>query len=269
MTHEDILNFINFVADKEQTGNTINPQEYNRIAKVKQLRFFKKLIGLPEEYQVGMEMPRIQPELTQKITDSLSTFKTIMGDGVTSPLIINTNGRANIPTDYYYHSSLKYIDVSNAANCTPQKLPRTVRVLTDTEFDAIEGRVITAPTIKYPVCNYQSGFIRFLPKTLKKVDYIYYRYPLTPVYDYYINADGENIYLSEGEQHTLTAGEEGSAGQTYSPTSTTTVTSLTQEFEFNDIDKIDIAILILSDIAQNLSDDRLQAYAQNAKNSGV
>jgi hypothetical protein len=264
LTTENILDYCNFVANKEQSGNTLTPVEFNKVLQVCNLKYFKKKVGLPEEYQPGMPLPRQQFEITQSNSDSLSPFKKFMGQNDTDPLYIDSAGYATLPSDYYYHSSCSYIEAINKPDCTPELKPRIVEVVTDAQWDVIMSSPIRPPSKKYPIMNYQSGFIRFAPVDLKQVSFIYLRYPTTPCYDYYIDAYGGYIYLQEGQKYTLQTGEQGSSGQTSG-----TVTSLSRELEWNEIGKIDIANLVLQHIGINLREGQLFQYSEKVLKEGI
>lgn len=263
MNNASILALIQYIANKEQTGNTVSPTEFTSILQVATLKHLKRKIGLPEEYRVGMPVPRQQFEATKKLTDDISQLKVWMGSPDLMPLQIDSDGIATIPTDFYYPSSLSYKHAENV-DCEPVIKKRVIEVLTDAQWDEILNHSIRPPSYKYPVCNFQNGFIRFAPTDLKFADFVYIRFPLIPVYDYYFDSNGAYVYLPQGSTHTLLAGEEGSQGQT-----TGTVVSLSQEVEFDDTNKIDIAGLILQMIGINLREGQLFQYADKVTQQGV
>jgi hypothetical protein len=260
----NLLSFINYCANKEQSGNTISPVEFTQLLQVCNLKYFKKKVGVPEEYQPGMPLPRQQFEITQSNSDSLSPFKKFMGEYNTDPLYIDANGYSPLPDDYFYHSACSFLDAVNNPDCSPTIKPRIVEVLTDAQWDAVTSSVIRPPSRKYPVMNYQSHFIRFAPIDLGQVQFIFLRYPTNPYYDYFIDSNGAYIYLEEGESHTLQPGEEGSAGQTSG-----IVVSLSKELEWNEVGKLDIANLVLQHIGINLREGQLFQYADKVLKEGV
>jgi hypothetical protein len=263
MNNGDIFKYILFLANKDTTGNSISPVEFNQALVVANLKFLKKKIGISEEYRVGQPIPRQSSEVTQVITDDILPFKIHMGDPNTPELVIDSNGYATIPTDFFYPHALSYKYFPNN-DCSGDYDPEKIDVLTDQQWDDIAGSSIRRPTLKYPACNFQNGVIRFLPKNLQRANFVYIRNPLTPVYDYYINADLEYVYMLPGTVHTLLTGEEGSLGQT-----TGTVQSLSVELEWNDINKIDISSIILSFLGINVREPQLQQYAEMSKQSGI
>jgi len=252
-----ILRIINYIANKEQSGNTLTQGELNDILPKSNLELFKKKIGLPEEYKVSVPTSRIAYEVTQRLTGDVQPFKTLMGD-TTTPLMVDANGYAVIPSDYYYVSYIGYNLVTNTASCGVGIEEEDVDILTDAQWRARLSNSITAPTKKHPIANFGNGTIRFRPRDLQRVEFAYLRYPTTPYYDYYIDAYDEYIFLPADSTHTLLEGQEGSAGQPVG----TTVTSLTVELEWDDVCKLEIINFILDDIGINLREGQLEQYAQ-------
>lgn len=263
MTQAEIYRLLNYVINKSQTGNALSPTDFNDINKAAQLRHFKRKVGLPEEYQPGVPLPRQSYEITQKITDDLMPFKVHMGAPGTMPLQVANDGTAIIPSNLYYPGSLSYIHFDPTCNVEGQV--RMIDVLTDGQWVDIAGNSLKRPTYEYPVCNFQSGYIRFLPKDIQRVDFVYLRYPIKPVYDYYISAIGEQIYLPPNSVYVLQGGEEGSAGQTAG----TTVVSQSVEFEWDEVNQLDIVYLMADFAGINLREMPLMQYANMMKQQGA
>lgn len=263
MNLQALLDYILYTANKAQVGGTIAPREYNMLLSACNILLLKKKIGLPEEYQPGAPFSRQQFESGQSNTDSLSPFKVYMGVAGTMPLSIDSNGYAPVPPDYFYHSALSYLYIPTG--CDPVPEPRQINIVTDGEWDDLIGNAIKSPTLRYPIANYQAGFIRFAPINLQRAQYIYIRYPNTPVYDYYISADEEEVFLPAGTSHLLAVGETGSQGQVTG----TTVNSLTVEPEWNETGKLEIASMILERMGVNMRDMAVIQEANKQIQAGV
>jgi hypothetical protein len=85
--------------------------------------------------------------------------------------------------------------------------------------------------------------------------------PVRPVYDYYIDANFNQIYLAAGATHLLAAGEFGSLGQT----SGQTVTSATVELDWNELYVVEFCNEVLSRVGQNLKDEQIKAYIREVE----
>lgn len=249
MTLKEIFDYIYYISNKEQIGNTFNIEKFNTVLKVVDLKFFKNRYGLPEKYQVGQPLPNIAYEVTQKITDDLSNLKVIMGDGVSNKLAINSDGYSILPLDYIHQSYILFTENDDS---------NQVIVCNDAEWANYVSSTLKKPTKENPICNFTGGKLRFRPKNLGYVDFAYLRLPVSAFYDYYISANLEHIYLPPNTSHVLGVGEEGSLGQT-----NTTVLSLSRELEWVPDLHLDVCNFILSLIGINLREAELQSYAES------
>lgn len=89
----------------------------------------------------------------------------------------------------------------------------------------------------------------------------YMKYPDTPVYDYYIDVNGQYQYLAVGEVHKWTTGEIDSSGVTRT-TGDPDYTSTTVELEWKDQDKLKISSKILRYMGIHLDEGEVLQYAQ-------
>jgi hypothetical protein len=99
----------------------------------------------------------------------------------------------------------------------------------------------------------------------KTTSILYYmKYPTTPVYDYYIDVNGNYQYLAEGATHVWTTGEKDSQGNTKT-TGDPNYSSLTIECEWKDQDKLAITSKILRYMGIHLDEGEVLQYAQEMK----
>jgi hypothetical protein len=75
MTLWDIYKLVEFVCNKDFSGNIITPDRFNDLIKIVSLDHFRDKYGLPEEYSPGRPIPREQADITLKNTDDLKAFK--------------------------------------------------------------------------------------------------------------------------------------------------------------------------------------------------
>lgn len=176
MTVEEIRQWVDFELNKNQTGGTLSPEEYNLCLKWANQEYFKLKYGLPEQYRPGQPLPAQAWAVTQENIDALSPFLSAQGGRDYPPLRVDVDGRATIPSDYVHVSSVRYNDLA-------------VEVLSN---DVIGNRLqspIVYPDKKYPICTFYSGYIQFYPKDLGFVNFDYLRMPQTPVWGYTIVND--------------------------------------------------------------------------------
>lgn len=191
----EIYEFVNYRSNKDQSGRTYTPEQFNLGLKAIDIEFLKLKYGLPEEYTPGAPLPRQAWEVAQKITDDLRALKVIMG-GRTKPLLsVDQYGYADIPSDYVHQSSLRYDTTVNSADCDAENEENSVpiEVLTDADFDARLNSEIKKPWSKYPFCRFNNDHIEFRPKNALFVVFSYIRMPRAAFMA--TTLDGNNDYI--------------------------------------------------------------------------
>jgi len=95
------------LANQFQTGAEYGPDAFNRNIPICVIDLVRSRLGLSEQYQPGQPVSAMGYELTQVVTGELSDLK--VSD---ASLVVNTQGLASMPSDYFYPSSLfhNYID---------------------------------------------------------------------------------------------------------------------------------------------------------------
>lgn len=192
----EVYNFVNYLANKDQSGKTFTPEQLNLAFKVIDIQFLKLKYGLPEDYRPGAPLPRQAWEITQKITDDLRRLKEIMG-GRTKPLmLVDADGYADLPSDYIHYSSIRYDSTLNANDCADENKESSVpvEVLRDNDFDARLWSDIKKPWTKYPFSRFNNDHIEFRPRTIKFVVFSYIRMPQAANLVYTLNDESEIVY---------------------------------------------------------------------------
>ena len=231
----DLKIFIDFVANKDQSGTSYSIDQLNNIFQAANIDLFKLRYGLPEEYSLGMPLPRQAYEITQKMKDDMRVLK------VVSNLTVTAAGEMILPSDYVHKTAISYKKIINACCGNPPKVDRRpVEIMDDDKWDERVSAVIKAPSLDFPVCNYLSDRIRFEPTTIKEVEFSYLRVPSKPVWAYTFTGDIE----------------------VYDPNTSV-------NFDWNDILFTDIAKLVLGYIGINLRDEQLQTAISEYKVKGV
>lgn len=210
----DNKEFVEFLANKHQTGASITPAQYNIAARSSLQDVVMYFYGLPQEYQPGLPMPKVAWEITQLVTDYLSHLKP------TVTLPVTNSGIANKPIDYLHVSSISYIYVypeeagDPAVECeddstqqttvaakntvVPKTIIRPVDIVDDAKWATLLSSVIRQPTLYYPACKFNDQEqVQFVPTNLGSVQFTYIRYPITPVWGY-TTPDGFNPQYDAG-----------------------------------------------------------------------
>jgi len=238
---DKIWDFINFVTNKEQAGNTINIPEFNTLIHAVNLDFFRQRYGLPEQYQAGQPLPKMSYEITQKIIDDLKEFKVRMGVDIAT-MAVNSQGIAPIPSDYVHFSSARYNMIKDNVCGTVTMKPRTIEHLSDAQIGDRLGNSVKMPTLRNPVYTTYSTYFQFYPKNLRNVEFTYLRLPKTPLYNSVVDPNTDtDIFTESGSQH----------------------------FEYPADCFTDIARLCLSYIGVNLRSQEIVQYAEMQKEKGI
>jgi hypothetical protein len=135
---------------------------------------FERLVHSAQVKQFTELLPAF--ESTKIISVELAPFKKIMGD-TTPELVIDALGYAVPPSDCYYPSSARFRHVKDGTVNWYD-----IVILDDKQYEDRVASNLYKPSLQYPVCNYQSGVMRFSPVNLKRAYFVYLRMPMYPVY---------------------------------------------------------------------------------------
>lgn len=263
MNLQEIRNQVNSILNKDQTGNVWNEDRFNINIATCSVEFFNYLFGLMQEYKPGFPIPGISAELTQLIIDWLSPFKVNMGGlgpNDVPALQIDANGIGILPSDYAHLSVINIFD--QAGVCEGERRP--VSVLTDQQWDArVSIKLLNRRVRKNPYCNFQAGYFRMMPKDVGLCQFVYFRLPRTPFFDYYINANDVVVWMPPGTTYTLLPNEEYRTGATSG-----TFTSLSQNFEYADAVSPELINWLLSYVGKSLRSPFLTQIAEARKQTG-
>jgi len=190
----DVYKFVQFVANKEQSG-FIKPSEFNIAADQAQMQLFMERYNNPAEYQPGRPIPRVAYQQSQKISDDLRFFI----KRVTLP--IDANGMMVYPEDYIHFSKSTYKflkeitvdDSSSNAGCvdcsdpvngtiTTNVIQKTtgVKPVDDFELNKLLSSSIVAPTKEYPILAFFENGIQYYPIDLGSAELTYLHRPTKP-----------------------------------------------------------------------------------------
>jgi len=240
MTLMQMYDFIKFIGDKDFNGNFFKPEQYKLAIIAANIDLFKKVTGLPEEYQPGTPVAREYFEMNHKALAEISDFKQhIFNQAVSSGAFV-------IPSDYVYWDSMTY-NWQTTVDGQARTFPRTVELLRENELADRRGNFTKAPSAKYPVTVMRKNMTespndRFdlYPDTINAVDIHYYRMPVEPVFDYTI-VSNEIVYA---------------------PGTST-------EFEWGKVKHMDLVRIMMSYLGMNLSKEDLIQYAEMQKAKGI
>ena len=244
MTVEEHYRFIQYIANKANTGVGIGPDDYNMLIPRALDDFFRQRYGLAEDYQPGQPIPRIAWEMTQKIKDDLRPLKTRVD------ILVTSDGHVAYPSDYVHFSAMsnKYvINQDCAAGEAPRVCEYPFEVVDDDKWSDRLCHPNKAPTQRFPILNYYDDYIQVEPKEVGEVHLTYLRYPLAPHREYTVVND-DDVYLPAG------------VGVSGIPTA---------QIELPAITHIQIARYLLSYVGIHLREQELIQHSEAYKQSGV
>ncbi len=231
----DVKEFIDFIANKEQSGTAYSIDQLNNALYASNIDLFNLRYGLPEDYTSGMPIPNQGYEVTQKIKDDLRSCK------VVTTLQITSDGEMILPSDYIHYTAMTYTKVLNG-NCgeSPISRRKQIEVLDDDKWDERLDNSIKFPSLDFPVANFLSDRVRFEPKKINEVELSYLRMPNKPIWGY-----------------TFQNGVE-----TYDP-------STSINFDWSGTLFTTIARIVLGYLSINLRDDQLHSAIEEYKDKGI
>jgi len=185
----DVFEFNNARLNKDQSGRSLTPEQFNIVAQIISFEYFKLKIGLPELYRPGLPIAPQQWQVGQKITDDCRHLLTWMGGPDKALMSMDKWGVANVPTDYIAFSSCYADEVKNGV-----LKPRTIDFLGDDKWANRVSSPIKSPTKKYPIAKWIGSQIQFAPADMRYVHFTYLREPVKPVLAYTYDGNNDIVY---------------------------------------------------------------------------
>lgn len=246
MTNGDLYNLVLYIGNKENFGGYLNADQFQAQLRIANVVLLKELLGITNDYNFGAPVSRRQKGQNTILDDATNVFKKKTAKSFSS-------GVTTLPTDYFKYDILRMTTTG-----------KKIDILSSPEVAQRMSSQIDYPTTDFPIAEIVAKSLYVYPTTITTADLIYYRYPTDPIFDYYVDASGELIYLVNGLTHVLTAGEVDSAGQT----SGSTFTSTSVELEWGDSEKIDVAWILIRNMGINLSRQDITQYANKIEIQG-
>lgn len=245
MTIDQILKYVNYICVKENSGSTLTPDQFNIILLASNTNLFNKAVTQAEIIAIQSKMP---------FSEALFSMAHLREFHV-SESITFTSGSFNLSSlsnTFAYWGSM--VALYNGAY-------RRVELLTDKELAERRTNMVIRQLKDFPGAQVLGSTIKVYPTNITTAEFVYMKVPATPVYDYYIDANLNQVYLTVGQSYTLTSGETGSAGQT----SGQTVNSQTVELEWNNLSHVEFCNEILTRVGISLKDEQLRAYIREVE----
>lgn len=239
MTLWEIKEYINYQVNITKSGNQLSPDEYNKLLEAQYLMYFRRKV---KEYR-------------QRQINNGGNLAMFFYDLIPS-LIAQTNITGGT-------GSISSIGAWIDAYGTVSGIPKRVELIDEIMLRDRINNLMARPLEYFPACILRANQVIIYPSNITPVTVIYYTKPSQPVYDYYINADGKEVYLTEGQTGvTVPSGGSSSSGVD----GVTIVNSSTNELDFPEDWHEDFSNYLLGIIGIKVNDINVVQIAESKKN---
>lgn len=193
MNLKTIFDAVAKLMGKDHTGGYFAPDEITTCAIYVNKQLFSKK---RKEYE------------SDRTSDDTRIITKTMGDSINPPLLLNSSGVGDLPTDYEVLSTVRWCKVTAKENidCDDPKTWvnkewKMVEVVTDDQLSDRLGNKLKGPTLDNPICTIQNNKLHVWPEDVPYVQFTYLRTPVDPKYDFIIGTDDTYSYLPPGSTH--------------------------------------------------------------------
>jgi hypothetical protein len=241
---------IELVLQREMNGGRIKPTEYNTILSEVYIPFVRNIIetNILQKKQVSDTTYDSIKSLRELLIQEAITLYADPSFGY----VINLSTLGN--TYLYYDSAF----------CTCGSYIRTIEFVSSEEYERRKSSFSSKSIEYYPIGKVIGTQIHILPRNMIDVSLIYYREPIKPVFDYYIDINLKIQPLAASTTHVWVTGEKDSSGTTHT-TGDANWTSLTKELEFGKDIHLDFFNEIMQRMGVKIDNQLVLQYAKTIK----
>ncbi len=171
----EFKNFVQFVSNKVQSGNTVKVTDFNEVANRAQVQLleadYKSFLG------------------TNFISEFLSTVLK------NKSLTINSFGEADMPSDYQHTASMRYYYFPGIVG--QNAFETQVKWEGNYDWGRIQGSQLFVPDPLFPKYSEFGKIFRFLPRDMGVAQLDYFKTPVKPIWNYTI-VSGAAVYNPTG-----------------------------------------------------------------------
>ncbi len=261
MTIKGILDFVNYISNKEQMGQSLTPENFNVLLAGFNIKIFNDELTQVEVMAKTQGIPMYRALYA---ASSLRKFRTL------TTLQTDAQGIASLPTDYVHFTKL--LAQYNGAI-------RTIDVVSEEEMANKRSSMMETSLSIKPACTMYGTQVQFFPKDIghspnPNVELKYIKMPAIPNYDWCIsNVTGSQVFMPVGS-YVQTYG--GATQNLYAANGDVLArdvelrvslgylpyTSFTVELEWDEIFQWKLITLLLTAMGVNLKDEQIRSYKE-------
>ena len=242
MTNKEIKDYMNFVVDITNNGNRLNPPEYNNLLELYYLPYFRIKV---KEYTAMEDADN--PNKSQLYYDILTQMLS------TPTNVTISGGSGSLPATFGAWKEA-YGDYGG--------IRKKIDLITETEYLERLQNILGLPFEDFPGCIIRENTVTVIPNDITPLTLVFYTKPEQPVYDYYIDASGKEVYMAEGATGVSVPSGGKTSGGVSGPTS---VDSNTVELDFPEDLHEDFVKYLLSIMGIKIGNMNLVQYAETIK----
>lgn len=175
MTVDKVFQLLKYRANKSGYIGSISSNDFNLVFPSSELRYYMKLYGNQNNYQVNNPVAPISYPITEKISSSLSKFGS-------DPLVIAINGSGQYvkTSDLFFIDSLQHV-------VTGGTLPTPIERVEKQDLADRLYSYYQPPTEVFPIYVEYKTYIQFYPVTLATATLTYLKAPTTTFWNSTLN----------------------------------------------------------------------------------
>jgi len=172
---------VNYISDKDFSGNTLKPDDYNLLLEVVNINLFE----LEFENMVAVSQRENKP-MDKIIYDSksLSRFVTRKDN------VAISSGEMIVQKDYRENVMIFKRDARSPSTSYGKR----IETVSYDEFVRRNESIIELYIEDHPVAVYQNRKFEIYPANISKIDHVYLRLPSQPVFAYTVSTIGQEVY---------------------------------------------------------------------------
>jgi hypothetical protein len=176
MTIDECYRLVNYVTNKEISGNTFKPADFNLMAKMAQLEFINKRLGNIKAIDPRSGTPPFGYKSTRKVDIDL---RPLVYGPITIP--INTSGNFNYPAGFIWPDAFHKTDF------------KPITEVDSDEYPHVKHSTFEPPTTDYPVLIFRNPYGFIDPYNIGNFAMSYVKTPPDPIWGY-TEQSGNSVY---------------------------------------------------------------------------